>query len=266
MIPRKLHYCWLSEDPFPSGIQACMETWKRFLPEFEWVLWNQQRFQDTDVSIVEAAIAARKWAFASDFIRLHALYQEGGLYLDSDVYLRKPIEGLLQGRLVSAIEYHRNLYPGDHLERNQELDAEQVPLDRTQIFRGLGVQAAFIASEPGHPFIKRALDYYRELNFSAHGDFSPHYLAPEILAHVMMEFGLRYADEEQHLREGIHLYPSAIIAPSPALSSGRSAAIHYCAGGWHTPDSEIHRAGLLQRIKGFTIVRKMLRRPPRLGF
>lgn len=95
MIPKIIHYCWLSNDPYPGAIQYCIDSWKKKLPDYEFILWNFDRFPKGKSKWVDEAFAARKYAFAADYIRLYALYNFGGIYLDSDVEVLRPFDDLL---------------------------------------------------------------------------------------------------------------------------------------------------------------------------
>ena len=85
MIPKIIHYCWLSNDPYPAKIQHCINSWKKKLPGYEIKLWNLQNFPLEKSEWVKQAFEAKKYAFAADYIRCYALYTYGGIYLDSDV-------------------------------------------------------------------------------------------------------------------------------------------------------------------------------------
>lgn len=85
MIPKKIHFCWLSGDEFPPLIQYCIDTWEKVLPDYEIILWDTKRFDINSIAWVKEAFEAKKYAFAADYIRLYAVYTEGGIYLDSDV-------------------------------------------------------------------------------------------------------------------------------------------------------------------------------------
>ena len=89
MIPKKIHYCWFSGDKKPVSIERCIESWKRVMPDYEIKEWDGNSFDFDSVLFVKQAIEARKWAFASDYVRLYALHTEGGIYLDSDVEVFK---------------------------------------------------------------------------------------------------------------------------------------------------------------------------------
>ena len=95
MIPKVIHYCWLSDDPYPEKIKRCMDSWKRVLPDYEFVHWNFDRFPRGKSKWVDQAFDAGKYAFAADYIRLYALYNYGGIYLDTDVEVVKPFDDLL---------------------------------------------------------------------------------------------------------------------------------------------------------------------------
>jgi len=95
MVPKIIHYCWLSNDPFPETIQKCVDSWKKYLPEYELMLWNYDRFPRGKSKWVDQAFDSHKYAFAADYIRLYALYNYGGIYLDSDVEVLKSFNDLL---------------------------------------------------------------------------------------------------------------------------------------------------------------------------
>ena len=89
MIPKIIHYCWLSGEPYPEKIQNCIASWKERLPDYKIKLWDMNSFDVNSIDFVREAVSVKKWAFAADYIRLYALYREGGIYLDSDVLVKK---------------------------------------------------------------------------------------------------------------------------------------------------------------------------------
>lgn len=95
MIPKIIHYCWLSNDPIPETLQKCMDSWKKHLPDYEFIHWNFDRFDKESSLWVKQAFENKKYAFAADYIRLFALYHYGGIYLDMDVEVLKPFEPFL---------------------------------------------------------------------------------------------------------------------------------------------------------------------------
>lgn len=108
MIPKIIHYCWLSGDPFPEKNQKCIDTWKEKLPDYEFMLWDLNRF-DIDSSIwVKQAFDNKKYAFAADYIRLYAVYHYGGIYLDTDVEVLKSYNDLLDLDYFIGFEYNNS--------------------------------------------------------------------------------------------------------------------------------------------------------------
>lgn len=95
MIPKIIHFCWLSDEPYPESIQKCMNSWKEKLPDYEIWKWDFKRFPKGSAKWVDQAFEKRKYAFAADYIRLYALSNYGGIYLDSDVEVLKSFDDLL---------------------------------------------------------------------------------------------------------------------------------------------------------------------------
>ena len=95
MIPRKIHYCWFGRGPMPPMAIKCIESWHRFMPDYEYKLWNEDNFDVNSVPYVKEAYEARKFAFVTDYVRLYALFTEGGIYMDTDVEVLKPYDDLL---------------------------------------------------------------------------------------------------------------------------------------------------------------------------
>lgn len=95
MIPKKIHYCWLSNDAMPEKLQHCVESWKNNLPDYEIIKWDLKKFPLEKSIWVRQAYERKKYAFAADYIRLYALVTEGGIYLDSDVEVLKTFDDLL---------------------------------------------------------------------------------------------------------------------------------------------------------------------------
>lgn len=95
MIPRIIHYCWFGRGPMPDLTLKCIESWHKHMPDYEYRMWNEDNFDIGAVPYAKEAYEARKYAFVSDYVRLYALYSEGGIYLDTDVEVLKPFDDLL---------------------------------------------------------------------------------------------------------------------------------------------------------------------------
>ncbi|KAA5825591.1 glycosyl transferase [Algibacter amylolyticus] len=135
MIPKVIHYCWLSGDEFPPLIQKCIDTWKEKLPDYEFVLWDTNKFKLESNIWVKQAFETKKYAFAADYIRLYAVYNHGGIYLDTDVEVVKSFNDLLDRPYIAGAE-------------------------------GLGIiEAGVFGAEKNNPWVKQCIDYYSGKSF-----------------------------------------------------------------------------------------------------
>lgn len=240
MIPKKIHYCWLSDEPFPKKIQKCMDTWQKIHPEYEIKRWSTKNFDIDSVPYVKEAFNARKWAFAADYIRMYALYTEGGIYLDSDVILLKKFDDFLDNSFFSSMEYHpiqiEKCGTMDHI------DSEGHRIDDCFI-EGIQIQAAVMGAEPGCPFVKEVLDWYKDKHFvKEDGTLRTDVLSPYIYARVAEKLGFLYKDIDQQLPGRIHIYPSETFAGNKHEVTKNSYAIHMCAHSWHlTPWEKVRK-------------------------
>ncbi len=104
MIPKIIHYCWFGKGPMPDLAIKCIESWHKFMPDWEYVLWNESNFDISSYTYSQEAYEAKKYAFVSDVARLFALYQYGGIYLDTDVLAFKSFEPLLKYNAFAGFE------------------------------------------------------------------------------------------------------------------------------------------------------------------
>lgn len=95
-IPKVIHYCWFGNGKMPQITEKCIKSWKKYCPDYEIVCWNEENFDLNQSLYIRQAYEAGKWAFVSDFARLKILYDNGGIYLDTDVELIKPLDPLLE--------------------------------------------------------------------------------------------------------------------------------------------------------------------------
>jgi mannosyltransferase OCH1-like enzyme len=163
MIPKKLHYCWLSGEKMPKIIVECMKTWREIGSEYELILWDRDKFDINSIDFVAEACSVKKWASASDYIRLYALYIEGGIYLDSDVIIQKNFSDFLNHDFFSCIEYHQSVVEKNNSKALLYEDGSvKNPVMRVP---GIGIQAAVLGSIKGHPFLKDCLTWYEQNHF-----------------------------------------------------------------------------------------------------
>ena len=94
-IPKVIHYCWFGRGELPALAKKCIKSWKKYCPDYEIICWNEDNFDLTQNRYVRQAYEAKKWAFVSDVARLKIIAEHGGIYLDTDVELLKPLDDLL---------------------------------------------------------------------------------------------------------------------------------------------------------------------------
>lgn len=136
-IPKIIHYCWFGGNPLPADVQKYIDSWKEQMPEYEIMEWNESNYDiEKSIPYVKEAYAAKKYAFVSDYARIWALYNYGGVYFDTDVKVLKSFEDALEdASMVTGFESERSLL------------------------------TAFICAEKNHPLLKTFLDSYTDRSF-----------------------------------------------------------------------------------------------------
>ncbi len=112
MIPKIIHYCWFGGNPLPDEVKKYMETWKKYCPGYEIKEWNESNFDVNQNKYCSEAYKARKWAFVSDYARLKILYDYGGIYMDTDVEVCKPLDHLVSYAFWSGFESESQIPTG----------------------------------------------------------------------------------------------------------------------------------------------------------
>ena len=243
MIPKKIHYIWLSTDPMPTLPRLCIDSWKRHCPDYEIIHWDMKKCQHIidSVPFVREAVEHSKWAFASDYIRLYAVYSEGGVYLDSDVYMYQNFDPFLESRFFTNIEFT------SHYKRNKSwklLNDDGTKKDKDRmVIPGIALQAAIFGGEAGHPFLKECMEYYENEKFVLpNGELNTLNISPCVYAHKAQQYGFLYKDKMQNLSEGMTIYPGDVFLPSINESKTKPFAIHVTNGSWRP---------FWQRVKNF---------------
>ena len=186
----------------------------------------------TNIKFVKEAISVEKWAFAADVIRLYALYTEGGIYMDADIAVRSRFDHFMNDKLVLFQEYHLQMVKKT---KTNKIDKNGYNLNIGKFVTGIGIQAAFMMSEKGHPFVKTLLSHYENRNFiRIDGTYDVDVIAPAIYASYAEKIGYRYMDEIQKL-DNITIYPSKYISSSYYEINKDSFSLHCCAHSWFKP-------------------------------
>ena len=210
-IPKIIHYCWLSGAPYPELVQRCMQSWKEKLTNYEFMLWDKNRFDIHSVPWVEQACAAKKWAFAADYIRLYALYNHGGIYLDSDIEVIKSFDDLLDRDYFFGREH-----TPDRIE-NQD-----------------SIEAATFGAEKGLPFLKSVMEFYETHDFCDQNGFLDTTTLPTVMARALRN-------------NALEIFPMDYFSPKNtrtlALETTENTySIHHFNGSWHSLAQQKHVA------------------------
>lgn len=196
MIPKKIHFIWVGGKEKPKDILKCMKTWKKHLKDYEIKEWSESNFDINSHPFTKAAYAAKKWAYVSDYIRAYAIYNEGGIYLDTDVLILDNFDDFLNNR--AFVGFERPDFP---------------------------FTAAF-GAEKGHPLVKEMLDYYDNLD-SYSFDFKSNNTIS--VSDILVEkYNCKKNNKFQILKEDIAVYPDNILC-NP---SSKSVSIHVFNGSW----------------------------------
>ena len=206
MLPKTIHYCWFGRAAKSDLNKRCMDSWHRFMPDYEIKEWNETN-SPLDSLYSQRAYAKEFWSKVSNLARLQALYTEGGIYLDTDVELIKSLAPLM----------HHQCFLGFQIEK------EQVDWATTGV----------LGAQPGHKFLERCIELTQE-RFAETGKF---YRSPTITTMVLKEMGLKkYGLQEI---EDVTLYPLEYFYPyswtskfSPDCIKENTYCIHYWEGTW----------------------------------
>ena len=241
MIPKLLHLCWLSGDAYPAKIARCLKSWKTVLPDYEIVLWDTNRFPLSQSRWVKEAFESKKYAFAADYIRFYALYNYGGIYMDSDVEVLRSYDDLLD------LPYF--------------VGAEKAGTP----------EAAIIGAETGCDWVKQCLDYYDNRPFiKADGSLDIRKL-PEIMVEQIEKLKPVHVlslDESKNIRE-LDFNKEVLVMSdeyfSPKVFDSREVeltpytyAIHHYQNSWFSPKAKAYYRfrTFLIRIFGYKFIYK----------
>ena len=215
-IPKTIHYCWFGRNPLPSLAIKCIASWKKYLPDYEIKEWNEDNFDVNVIPYTREAYAAKKYAFVSDYARFKILYEEGGLYFDTDVEVIKPFDDIIvRGAFMGC-----------------ERDANGMNIASVAPGLGLGVTS-------GHYLYKEILDLYSTLHFSHPEGFLNLKTVVEYTTDLLCKHNLKNIKGIQECA-GILIYPSEYFCPI-SVEDGKlritshTVSIHHYGQSWQSP-------------------------------
>lgn len=210
-IPKVIHYCWFGGKPKPKLAQRCIASWKKHCPDYTIVEWNEDNFDlSTAPLYVHQAMEAGRWAFVTDYVRLCVLTEEGGIYLDTDVELLKPLTPYLKHRAFAGFE-----------------SAERV-------------QTGLLACEPEFPLFRTFLAHYDHAVFLRPDGSQDITTNVQVLTSLCLERGLVLNNKLQTV-DALTIYPREVFCPvdydtGKLHRTRRTVAIHWFSGSWHTEE------------------------------
>lgn len=212
MIPKIIHYCWFGRNPLPEKVKYCINTWKEFLPDYEFKLWNEDNF-DLDSSVfVKEAYAEKKYAFVSDYVRVYVMEMYGGFYLDTDIEVVRTFNSLLN---------HEVLLGTDEC----------------------GYLTAFMASVPHHSYFKNLLNLYNGMKFLT--DEGANTIVNNTwMQEELSKFGYCVENKYQKLSDSIEVYPDDFFHAKSLVNgelhvTDNTYCIHHHTLLWISPKTKL---------------------------
>lgn len=195
MIPKKIHYVWVGGNPKSKDIERCIKTWKKHLPDYEIIEWNENNFDINSNQYVKKAYEHKKWAFVSDYIRMYAIYNYGGIYFDTDVLVLDNLDEFLHNE--AFIGYEDDNYPF----------------------------TAVFGAVKGHSLIKHILEMYDNISFDKENVVTNTEMVKKLL---IEQYNCKLGNKEQLLKDNVKIYKKEILC-KPSI---KSKTIHAFNASW----------------------------------
>ena len=210
-IPKIIHYCGVGNEPKPQSVLYCIESWKKYCPDYEIKEWNETNYDFTKNLYMKQAYETKKWGFVPDYARLDIIYQYGGIYLDTDVEIIKSFDHLLKNECFFGFE---NTGDGQYF---------------VNCGHGFG-------ASPNNEIIKKARDIYNQLSFINDNGTLNMTPSPFYTTQVLRQFGLIQNNEDQTFN-CFRVFSSDVLCPKSFRTgklnlTSRSVSIHHFTASW----------------------------------
>ena len=224
-IPKIIHYCWFGGKPKPELAEKCIKSWKKHCPDYQILEWNEDNFDVAAApAYVQQAYGCKRWAFVSDYVRLKALTEMGGVYMDTDVEVVKPLDPYLKHEAFAGFER----------------------FDR--------IQTGLLACEPQFPLFRDFLAHYDTASFLKEDGSVDITTNVEVLTNLCIRRGLVCNNQLQTV-DGLTIYPCEVFCPvdfdtEKLKRTRKTVTIHWFSGSWHTEEElEAMRQEKLQQLR-----------------
>ena len=220
-IPKIIHYCWFGGSELPELAKKCIESWEKYCPDYKIMRWDESNFDFDSNKFAKDAYKSKKWAFVSDYARLYVLYKYGGVYMDTDMELIRPIDDFLNSEAFSGFESPSN------------------------------IAAGIIGSKKKSVFIKDFLACYDDDKNMNYNDGQMQKTIVTIMTNLCKKYNLKL-DGSFQTTDHFTVYPTEVFYPkSPSTRKIRctdnTVAIHHYSGSWLT-DIQKKRLALRERL------------------
>lgn len=215
MIPKIIHYCWFGGNPLGENEKKCIESWKKYFPDYEIKLWDENNYDVNKTLYTKQAYEEKKYAFVSDYARFDILYQYGGIYFDTDVEVIKPMD--------------------DIIKQGAFLGCESVA-KKDMVNPGLGM-----AVEVGNVFYREVVEHYKSLQFLGVNGEKKDGTVVSIVTELLKKRGFKNKKEIQKVEE-ITIYPQEYFCPMNYLTNEihiteNTYTIHHYSASWLTDEA-----------------------------
>lgn len=210
-IPKIIHYCWFGRNSKPKLAEKCIKSWEKVCPDYEIIEWNEDNFDVSAAPLyVRQAYEAGRWAFVTDYVRLKAMTEMGGIYMDTDVEVVKPLDPFLEHEAFAGFEHPTR------------------------------IQTGLLACRRGFPLFEEFLRYYDDASFLRPDGSADITTNVEILTNLCRKRGLELNDKFQ-IVDGLAIYPREVFCPvdydtKKLKKTRKTVTIHWFSGSWHTEE------------------------------
>lgn len=209
-IPKIIHYCWFGKESKPQIVEECIQSWKRVLNDYEIIEWNEDNFNINSNQYVKEAYENKRYAFVSDYVRVYALYNYGGIYLDTDTEVFKKLDEFLDEESFWGFE-----------EKNY-------------------IATSTIGAKQYSKLIKIFLDFYKDKSFNKTTQNVKTSTNVQIVTNIFKEFGFEMNGKKQTIDNIATIYPQEYFSPYDYINyydkkTDKTYTKHHFYKSWITP-------------------------------
>lgn len=214
-LPKMIHYCWFGGAPLDEKAHRCIDSWKKYFPDYEIIQWNEKNFDINQYDFMRKAYDAEKWAFVSDVARLLIVYEYGGIYFDTDVEVIAPFDDILASDADGFMGIEKTMKVGS----------------------GLGFGAM-----PHSQFLYSLLKIYETIPYEEHSDNLSQIACPILTTNLLLEQGFISEDRRQHIC-GFDIYPTEYFSPidyytGKLKKTAQTHTIHWYSASWQSEEEQ----------------------------